>query len=162
LAAKNAGIEPDAVSKLIVTGMHARAVRAVTGRLGAPNAATVDDLSATVGNTGTAQAALLLTSALEAAEPGEGIAVAVLADGVDVLLFRTTPDLASFRPTRSVATQIATGAPITYGKFLAWRDAVTLEPPRRPEPDRISASVAGRTEEWKYAFVGSRDRGSGE
>jgi uncharacterized OB-fold protein len=39
---------------------------------------------------------------------------------------------------------------------------VTLEPPRRPEPERISASVSGRTEEWKYAFVGSRDHESGE
>jgi uncharacterized OB-fold protein len=37
-----------------------------------------------------------------------------------------------------------------------------LEPPRRPAPDRISASVAGRTEDWKYGFVGSRDRSSGE
>jgi hydroxymethylglutaryl-CoA synthase len=162
LACKNAAIEADTVNKLIVTGMHARAVRGVAGRLGASTAAAVDDLAATVGNTGTAHAALLLTSALESAEPGEVIALVVLADGVDVLLFRATPELAAFRPARSVATQIASGAPLPYGKFLAWRDAVTLEPPRRPEPDRISASVAGRTEEWKYAFVGSRDRSSGE
>jgi len=38
---------------------------------------------------------------------------------------------------------------------------VTLDPPRRPEPERISAAVAGRTDDWKYAFVGSRDRASG-
>jgi uncharacterized OB-fold protein len=37
---------------------------------------------------------------------------------------------------------------------------VTLEPPRRPEPDRISAAVTGRTENWKYGFVGSKDRSS--
>src|SRR5262249_38171923 len=79
-----------------------------------------------------------------------------------VLLFRTTPAIASYAPARSVRTHIANGAPISYGKFLSWRREVTVEPPRRPEPDRVSASVAGRTEEGKYAFVGSRDRSSGE
>jgi hydroxymethylglutaryl-CoA synthase len=36
-----------------------------------------------------------------------------------------------------------------------------VDPPRRPEPDRISAAVAGRTKDWKYAFVGSRDQSTG-
>ena len=38
---------------------------------------------------------------------------------------------------------------------------VTVEPPRRPEPARVSASAAGRSEDWKFAFVGSRDRSTG-
>ena len=137
-------------------------MRSISGRLGASNAAAVDDLSASVGNTGTAQAALLLTNALETSEPGQVIALVVLADGADVLLFRATPAIASYRAARSVTTQVANGGSLSYGKFLSWRGTVTLEPPRRPEPDRISASVSGRTEEWKYAFVGSRDRDSGE
>ena len=37
---------------------------------------------------------------------------------------------------------------------------VSVEPPRRPEPDRISAAVTGRTEHWKYGFIGSKDRAS--
>jgi hydroxymethylglutaryl-CoA synthase len=161
-AHKAAELSPDQVDELIVTGMHARAVRAAGGRLGASNAKTIDGLVATVGNTGTAHPALLLSHALETSDPGQVIALVVLADGADVLLFRTTNALSSFRPARSVAAQIANGGAISYGKFLAWRESVKLEPPRRPEPDRISASVSGRTEEWKYAFVGSRDRESGE
>ena len=35
---------------------------------------------------------------------------------------------------------------------------VTPEPPRRPEPQRVSATAAWRSEEWKFGFVGSRDR----
>jgi hydroxymethylglutaryl-CoA synthase len=161
-ALKAAELSPDQVDRLIVTGMHARAVRGITGRLGASKAATAEDLAATVGNTGTAHAALLLTNAIETSEPGQVIALVVLADGVDVLLFRTTDAVASYRPARSVATQVTNGAPLAYGKFLSWRGIVSLEPPRRPEPDRISASVSGRSEEWKYAFVGSRDTESGE
>ena len=161
-ALKSAELSPDQVDRLIVTGMHARAVRAIAGRLGASKAAMAEDLATTVGNTGTAHAALLLTNALETAEPGQVIALVVLADGVDVLLFRTTAAISSYNPARSVATQVANGGALTYGKFLSWRGHVTLEPPRRPEPERISASVSGRSEEWKYAFVGSRDHESGE
>jgi hydroxymethylglutaryl-CoA synthase len=161
-ALKAAELSTDQIDRLIVTGMHARAVRSIQARLGASNAATADDLAATVGNTGTAHPALLLTNVLESAEPGQVVALVVLADGVDVALFRTTAAVASYRPTRPVATQIANGGTLSYGKFLSWRENVTLEPPRRPEPERISASVSGRSEEWKYAFVGSRDHDSGE
>jgi hydroxymethylglutaryl-CoA synthase len=162
LALKNAELSPENVDRLIITGMHARAVRSIGGRLGASKAAMGDDLALTVGNTGTANPALLLTNAIETAEPGQVIALVVLADGAEVLLFRTTDALESYRPKYAVAAQIANGAPLTYGKFLSWRGTVTLEPPRRPEPERISASVSGRTEEWKYAFVGSRDESSHE
>ena len=161
-ALKATELTTDQVDRVIVTGMHARAVRSLSGRLGTAKEALVDDLTTAVGNTGTAHAALLLTSALEAATPGQVIALVVLADGVDVLIFRATDAITSYAAARGVATQIANGAPITYGKYLSWKGVVTVEPPRRPEPDRISASVAGRTEEWKYAFVGSRDRSSGE
>jgi hydroxymethylglutaryl-CoA synthase len=161
-ALKQAEASAEQIDRVVVSGMHARAVRTVTGRLGTTKAALAEDLSATVGNTGTPHALLLLAHALESATPGQLIAVVALADGADVLLFRTTDAIASYTPARTVASQVANCGAITYGKFLSWRGEVTLEPPRRPEPDRISASVSGRNEDWKYAFVGSRDRTSGE
>ncbi|HZP31273.1 MAG TPA: OB-fold domain-containing protein [Acidimicrobiia bacterium] len=160
-ALKQAELSADQVDRLIVTGLHARAVRGVTGKLGATNAKPVDDLAATVGNTGAAHPSLLLTSALETAEPGQLIALVVLADGADVMLFRATDAVASYTPARSVATQVEAGAPIGYGKFLSWRGMVTFEPPRRPEPQRVSSSAAARSEAWKFGFVGSRDRETG-
>ena len=57
----------------------------------------------------------------------------------------------------SVADQVAAGAPIAYGKYLAWRGFLPVEPPRRPEPARPSASAAGRSADWKFGFVGSQD-----
>jgi hydroxymethylglutaryl-CoA synthase len=142
--------------------MHARAARGVGAKLGTAKEALVDDRVATVGNTGSAHAALLLADTLESAQPGQVIALVVLADGADVLLFRTTDALGKYAPARKVAAQVDGAADLPYGKFLSWRSEVRIEPPRRPEPDRISASVSGRTEEWKYAFVGSRDTSSGE
>jgi 3-hydroxy-3-methylglutaryl CoA synthase len=156
-----AGLAPADVAHVIVAGSHARAARSLTPRLGVEKDALIDDLSATVGFTGAAHPALLLTAALERAKPGEVIALLSLADGADVLLFRATDAIASYQAARPVARQLEHGAPLAYGKFLSWRGMLPLEPPRRPEPDRISASVTGRTEDYKYGFVGSKDRSSG-
>jgi 3-hydroxy-3-methylglutaryl CoA synthase/uncharacterized OB-fold protein len=154
-----AALTPEQVDVAIVTGPHARAVKSATGRLGVRCVA--DDLAGIVGQTGAAHPALLLTHVLEQASPGQVVALVSLADGVDVALFRTTDALAAYRPSRSVAGQIATAADLPYAKYLTWRQLLAVEPPRRPEPDRVSAAVAGRTAEWKYAFVGSRDRTTG-
>jgi uncharacterized OB-fold protein len=159
-ALKSAELSAEQIDRVIVTGPHARAVRALTARLGVDPSRVVDDLGAAVGFTGAAHPGLLLAATLEAAAPGETIALVSLADGADVLILRATDALARWASARPVAAQVAAGAPLPYGKFLAWRGMVTIEPPRRPEPDRISAAVTGRTEGWKYGFVGSKDRAS--
>jgi uncharacterized OB-fold protein len=63
--------------------------------------------------------------------------------------------LASYEPRRTVAAQVNSVGAITYGRFLAWRGMLTVEPPRRPEPSRPSATATGRSREWKFGFVGS-------
>ena len=160
-ALEASSLETGSIDRVIVAGTHGRAVNAFTKKLGLDSGAIVDNLAATVGNPGTAQAGLLLAASLEAAAPGEVIALVSLADGADVLLFRATDAITEYRATRPVADQITTGGPLPYGKFLSWRGMVTVEPPRRPEPARVSASAAGRSEDWKFGFVGSRDRSTG-
>lgn len=161
-ALKSAELAPDDVSTLIVTGPHARAVKSAQRKLGTGVGDVGDTLDAVVGHAATAQAALLLADVLEAAEPGQVIALVALADGVDVLVFRTTDAIAAWQPARPVAAQIATGDHhLPYAKFLSWRQMITVEPPRRPEPARMSASAAGRSLDWKYGFVGSRDHDTG-
>jgi 3-hydroxy-3-methylglutaryl CoA synthase/uncharacterized OB-fold protein len=160
-ALKAVGLAAEDVDRVVVTGMHGRAVKAVGRKLGVSEGALSDDLSATVGQAGSAHIGLVLASLLEQSSPGEVVAVVSLADGADVLLFRTTDALAAWSAAEPVAGQVAAGADLPYGKFLSWRGMVTLEPPRRPEPQRVSSAAASRNEEWKFGFVGSRDRSSG-
>ena len=157
-ALKRAELSVDDVDVAVVTGTHGRAVKALARNLGATIA---DDLSSTVGNTGASNFGLLLASVLDGAAAGKVIAVVVLADGADVLLFRTTDAIDGFTPARPVAKQIENGAPIAYGKYLSWRRMVEIEPPNRPTPNRPSASAAARSNDWKFGFVGSRDRSTG-
>ena len=84
------------------------------------------------------------------------------ADGAQVVVVRTTAALAGLRPARTIADQLATGAPVTYGRFLSWRGMIDIEPPRRPEPARPSGTAAARTVDWKFGFVGSRDPQTGD
>jgi 3-hydroxy-3-methylglutaryl CoA synthase/uncharacterized OB-fold protein len=163
-ALKRTGLTQADVDVLVVVGTHARAAASVAKRLAGPDTTIADTLQATVGHTGAAHPLLCLVAALETARPGQVIALVSLADGADVLLFRTTAALAErgeAGPTRTVAAQVAGGGPIAYGKYLAWRGLLTVEPPRRPEPARVSASAAGRSVGWKFGFVGSRDAAGG-
>lgn len=158
-ALADAGLDATQVDRVAIVSTHARAVRAVTKKLGTAPDAVVDDLTSTVGMTGAAHPGLLLTAMVEEARPGQVLALVVLADGADVLLFRTTEALVDAPPVRPVTHQVAGGAPIAYGTFLRWRGLLTAEPPRRPEPTRMSAPAAARNEDWKYGFVGSRGEG---
>ena len=160
-ALKAAGLEAGAVDKVIVTSMHGRAAKALVGTLGTSTDAVVDDLASSVGQAGAAHPALLLASVLEQAEPGQVIGLVHLADGADALVLRATEAVARFTPVRPVAEQVAGGAELPYGKYLSWRGMVSPEPPRRPEPLRVQSPPAWRAEDWKFAFVGSRDRSSG-
>ena len=153
-ALKAAGLVADQVDHVAIAGTHGRANRTLAKVLRVGER-LVDDLGSTVGNTGSAQPAMLLTAALEAATPGQVIALVVLADGADVLLLRATDAISAWRPARSVAAQVAAGAPIPYGTYLRWRGLLPAEPPRRPEPARTSASAAARSTDWKFGFVGS-------
>ena len=154
-ALRVAGVEAGEVDHVVLTGTHARAVRSAGRKLGARPEALVDDLTSRVGNPGAAAPGLLLTAALESAAPGALVALVVLADGADVLLFRTTPALADHRPARPVASQLEAGQDLPYGRFLAWRGLLPVEPPRRPEPARVSASAAARSRDWKYGLAES-------
>jgi 3-hydroxy-3-methylglutaryl CoA synthase/uncharacterized OB-fold protein len=159
-ALKAAGVSAGDVTKVAVAGMHARATKSVARALGVGEGVLADDLSSTVGQAGAAHPGLLLASILESAGPDQVVAVLSLADGADALVFRTTPAITGWSPSDPVADQVARGVPVGYGTFLTWRGMVTPEPPRRPEPARVSATAAWRSERWKFGFVGSRDRTS--
>lgn len=155
-ALKQAGLDPTQVDRLLVTGTHGRAVKAVAGRSGMPVDAVADELLTRVGAAGAAHPYLLLTAALERAEPGQVMGLVGLADGAEAMLLRTLPAVKKWRAFRPLDEQLDTGAPVSYGRYLSWRGILPVEPPRRPEPARVSSSAASRSVEWKFGLAGSR------
>jgi hydroxymethylglutaryl-CoA synthase len=162
-ALKAAGVTAAELDHVIVTGLHARAVRVVRGGLGVRAEALAPDRSTVIGNLGAADAGVALADVLERAQPGQLIGLLILADGADAAILRTTADLAVVQAARQAAgvgtveAQAAAGrADLPYTRFLTWRGQLHPEPPRRPDPERPGAPTAHRSEGWKYAFTASR------
>jgi uncharacterized OB-fold protein len=157
-ALKDAGITAADVDHLVVAGMATRAVRGFARASGVRPGAQIDDLTAVIGNPGTAQAGVLLADVLDRADPGAVIAVVVIADGATTFLARTTEALVPYRNNRPmVATQVASGnETLRYTTFLSWRGQLLREPPRRPDPEPPAAPPAHRSGHYKYGFRGSR------
>src|SRR5947199_375020 len=109
------------------------------------------------GDAAAAHPGLLLADVLDRAQPGQTIALVILADGAEVVVFRATDALANYQRSTTVAQQVEGGGnPIPYATYLTWRGQLHREPPRRPDPERPAAPPSLRHENWKFGFVGSR------
>lgn len=161
-ALKDAGVEASQVAKVAIVGPKPRAGAALSKKLGATGVDVADTLAASVGYSGAAHPALVLTDVIESAEPGQIVALVALADGADTFLFKVTDAITAYRSGTNHATvrdQIESGDDtLAYAKYLSWRNVLPVQPPNRPEPARVSAAAAERRLDWKYGFVGSKDR----
>ncbi|WP_068165884.1 OB-fold domain-containing protein, partial [Rhodococcus phenolicus] len=109
-----------------------------------------------LGYAGAASVGVALADALDRAEPGESILVLSVADGADAILLQATDRIAVGRQRVPVTEQLEAGRPVSYPTYLTWRGLLDREPPRRPEPDRVSGPAAARSGRWKFALSGSR------
>jgi len=150
-----AAVDVRDVDALVIAGLHERACASLAKKSGVAAERIADRLTTAIGNPGAAQPLLLLASALESARPGAVVVLLSLADGVDALVLRATDAISDRAGADTVARQVAAGAPVSYGRYLAWRGLLPVEPPRRPEPARPSASAAGRNADWKFGLTGA-------
>jgi 3-hydroxy-3-methylglutaryl CoA synthase len=151
---KESGLAIGDFAKVIVTGLHARAVASSRRSIGAAPQQLADDLTSEVGNTGTAHWALVLADVLDSAAPGELILVANLADGCDASVWRTTDTLpaAQSRARTTVRAQIAstrTDPALRAVPHLARVPAARAAAPPRAGPSGRPAVV--RTTAWSTA-----------
>lgn len=154
-ALKTAGLTADDVDAYAVTGLSERAARRVAAEVGVLPERISDDLVTAIGNCGTAHPGLVLAAMFDAATPGAVVALTVLADGADTVLFRMREDYSP--PADTLAARLARDThEVSYTDFLAWRGLVHRQPPRRPDPDRAVAPASHRALEWKFGFTASQ------
>lgn len=156
-ALADAGVSASDLSRVVLDGTNARVFRGFPRPAGVAPEQIADGLAGTVGRSGAAHAGLVLASALDGASAGDRIAVAVVADGVDVAVFEVTDEIDGGRPKHSVASWVESRRnDLAYTTYLKWREVLPFEPPRRPDPDRPAAPPMQRAERWKFGFLGSR------
>ncbi|MCC7362855.1 MAG: hydroxymethylglutaryl-CoA synthase family protein [Dehalococcoidia bacterium] len=159
LSAANVTLEH--IDHFVVAGMHGRANKAFVGSSGVRKEAVTDDAVTVIGNSGTAQAGIMLADVLDRAQPDQLITVVFVADGVTVMHFRTTAAIASYQRATTVAAQRADGRAVSYQSYLTWRGLLNREPPRRPDPARPAAPPSFRSDQWKFGFECSRCKNCG-
>jgi len=98
-ATKAADVGIEDVDKVVIAGLHARAVRGLSKIAGDK---LVDDLTGNIGNPGAAQLPLLVASVLDQAAPEETILCVHLADGAYASVIRTTDAIATYTPFATV------------------------------------------------------------
>ena len=106
-----------------------------------------DSLYDSIGNSGAASALTMLVAALEAAKPGDRILFASYGDGCDAFIFRATDAIATMQTEPTMQTRIDARIPISYGKYLDWRDMLEVE--AATLPDRSMPSIQARWRERK-------------
>ena len=118
----------------------------------------VDPLHDKCGDTGAGHTLLLLAGALECARPGDYVLLVGFGQGVDVLLFRTTPAIRETRPSRTLPQALADRREETeYTRFLSHCGLLTAEFGMRAERDnRTAQTVAWRRHDDIYGFTGGR------
>jgi 3-hydroxy-3-methylglutaryl CoA synthase len=136
---------------------------AVAKKVGIPEAAVRDTLSAVCGDTGAAHPLVMLVHALQQAQPGDRILVAAFGEGCDALLFEVTDAIGQASPRRGVTGSLAARREESnYLKFLSFNEVIDMERGMRAEVDKgTPLSVLYRNREMVQGLSGGRCRACG-
>lgn len=126
-----AKVAPEQLAAAVIAGPNPRAPQGVAKGFGIDAKKQLTDMLWTVvGDVGCAQPLLMLSAALERAQPGDLILVVGVGDGADALLLRATDRVAEFRPVRGVAAQIEVKRTLpSYGTYLRFRRLLKKDAP---------------------------------
>lgn len=155
-----AGLEGSAITHFLMPSLLPAVPRQLARSVGIVEAAVRDPLAGQVGDTGVAHPLLLLAHALETAQPGDRILVVGFGQGVDVLVFEVTPEIAALPKRQGVSGWLARRKEErNYLKFLANQDLLPLDKGVRAEFDKKTAlSILWRKRDMLYGLIGGRCR----
>lgn len=151
-ALEQAGAER--ADRVVVSCANRRAAAALRQALGSDGADAA--LEAQVGHTGAAHLGLLLADTFDSARPDQVVLAVSAADGADAFVFHTGPAIGAANRGPRVRAQLAGRRFLRYEQYLRWRELLTLQGARRPDPAPPAAPPMHRNASWKYALLASR------
>ena len=115
-----------------------------------------------VGNTGSAQALMVLVAALEKAKAEDRVLLVSYGDGCDVLALKVGAGIDKLRDRRGIKRHLQSKRMIlTYGKYVLWRQLMQTQPPARPPLPPVSASALWRDRERGLSLHGAKCKNCG-
>jgi hydroxymethylglutaryl-CoA synthase len=134
---KKCGAAAKDFAKVVFPASGTREHADLAKRLGFTKEQVQDPLFALIGNAGSAATLLMLAAALEDAVPGDRILFANFGDGCDAFALRVTQEITKLRRVPDLESMLSNKAVINYGRYLSWRNLVSVEAsslPVRAEP----------------------------
>ena len=148
-ALKEAGIAATDVKHFILAAPMKNIASAMIKKVGVAPEAEADDLNENCGYAGAAHGMLMLANVLEKAAPGEIIVLVGFGQGVDVLVFKATDAIQSFKPRRGVSGALADAqSHDAYLRMLSYDNGIDLEWGMRGERTLKTA----QTEQYRSSF----------
>lgn len=149
-ALQRAGLKAAEVDHFVLPCVYSRVREAVAKQVGIRPEAIRENLAGQCGESGAAHALVMMVAALEQASPGQRILVVGFGQGVDALVFETTPALSELPSRRGVAGHLARATiEKNYGKFQSFNHLIEMHWGSRSEVDRKTAiSTAYRHREF--------------
>ncbi|MDI6813221.1 MAG: 3-oxoacyl-[acyl-carrier-protein] synthase III C-terminal domain-containing protein [Desulfitobacteriaceae bacterium] len=158
-AMQKTGLKAEDFAKVVIYGMKAKDHLSLAAKAGFSPEQVADNLIDTIGNTGSACGPLALIRVLETAKPGDKVLWITYGDGSDAIVLQVTEAIHDLPPRRGVGGYLQGPVhPITYGKYLRWRNLLPWEAPRRPPLVRPSIPDRTRNLGKILALRGSRCR----
>lgn len=150
IMAKNS-MAPSDFSALVVSSASPRASASVSTalKISSQSSEQINQF----GFLGSADLGVRLAWTLENSEPGQKILVITGADGADAMILETNEKVIESRVGMPL---VGRSEEIDVATYLIWRELVSRESSRRPDPEAPSAPVASRNHEWKFGFFGSQ------
>ena len=152
-------LAPADIAKVALYAPDARRHRQLARRLGLTPEQVQEPLFGQLGNTGAAFPLMLLTGALDAAEPGQLLLTVAYGDGSEILAFRATNALAAAPPAGGgLAGYLESGRVLDrYETYAKWREVWTTdEAARRPAPATPSAAALWREQDKNLRLYGGQ------
>ncbi len=119
-----------------------------------PMAQIQDPLYMTVGNTGCANALMVLVAALEDAKAGDNLMCVAYGDGCDAVVMKASDGIEKVKDRRGIKRHLESKTIIPYNRYLVWRGLVDTEPPPRPPINHISVPALWRDQNYGLALHG--------
>jgi 3-hydroxy-3-methylglutaryl CoA synthase len=159
------GLTPDQIARVIFPpgGGGGRDHGALAKLLGLNADQIQDPLTAAVGHSGAAHPLLMLAGALEAARPGDRIAMVGYGSGAEALLLEVTEALSGLKRRHKLQRDLAYRREMdSYPKYLAFKGAVRKEAGIRGEEIApTSLSLTWRERDSVLRLAGGRCRACG-
>jgi hydroxymethylglutaryl-CoA synthase len=159
---KKHGLKPADFAKVVYYAPDAKSHANLAKSLGfEPKTQVQDPLYSVVGNTGTASSLMMLVAALDEVKPGDKILLASYGNGSDAFVLNVTENINKIKNRPKIADRLARKLPLSYEKYIGWRNLMPIEGVRLPERTAPSIPALFRERRGVLALYGVKCRQCG-